>query len=300
MIGYSYEDEYILSPFVSKSSIGNLVTISCKTKKTQIRGYLSEGIQVNGSAKWKEMFDGGIGALGKGLLQTGSNLAQIGYGRTIQQPWMNRKFYESTSPFSFQFGINFVSQGDAESQVFKPAEYLLSLIYPRTTVYGSNEESKNPTGTGNNFVGKAMQAANLKPAPGTVVDTALNTMVDFVIPGPSVLYKGDGSDTDNHGDAVTITIGQAFAFGTVYLENVDVKFSETFDSTGFPLYARCTVKATCMDVNYCLSDGSFLISQFPKGQYGALSNFIDSFEKLISDAARDTQNVGKAVVGFFH
>lgn len=301
-IGYNYEDTYLLNkqPVLDTDengpSSGNEVIIACKTKNTRISGYISEGIKINGKAKWKEMFGGGISAMTKGLLQTGSNITQLVEGHTIQQPWMNRKFYESTEPFSFTFGINFVSQGNAEEEVYLPASYLLSLIYPRE--WGSNvagdlllKGTKN--GKQKGFIGR-----------DTLAGTLINSMTDMVIPGPSLCYTGkeNPSKKQDVGDAVTITIGQMFAFGGVYLENIGVEFSSSFDTEGFPLYAKCSVTATCMDVNYCNTDGSFLISQYGPGQCEKISNFTQKLKEVMIKTAEDVGDVvdrGKEFYGYF-
>ena len=281
---YNYEDKYVmpLTSTAGNPASGNEVQIACKTKNTRIYGYISEGVKIDGQAKWKEMFNGGIGGLGKGLLQTASNLEQIFAGSTLQQPWMNRKFYESTAPFSFTFGINFVSHGDAANEVYMPAQYLLSLVFPREG------------GTG------LVNAVKENTDPNSLVGKTLNMMGEMVIPGPSVGYTGSpDEDIKIKGDAVTIVIGQMFAFGAVYLEDVSVEFSPSFDSSGFPLYAKCKVKATCMDVNYCQSDGSFLISQFRSGQCDKMSGFIDKMGETLTTAYKDAQAIVKSWKGFF-
>lgn len=285
MAFYNYEDRYIMPPGTgsTKPQNGNEVQIACKNKDTRIYGYISEGIKINGKATWKEMFNGGIAGLGKGLLQIGSNIEQIASGLTLQQPWMNRKFYQSTSPFSFTFGVNFVSHGDAANEVFMPAQYLLSLIYPRKTdQQGMVNNTKNVFGTDN------------------VVGALLNTLGEMVIPGPSVLYTNDeDSDVKIRGDAVTIVIGQMFAFGGVYLEDVDVQFSPSFDDQGFPLSANCKITATCMDVNYCNEDGSFLISQFGDGQADGISQFTNKLSEALKEAAEGIKAIVKSWKGFF-
>lgn len=288
---YNYEDRYVMKPTsLTGADDGNEVQIACKTKNIRIYGYISEGIKINGSAKWKEMFNGGIGGLGKGLLQTASNLEQIFTGITLQQPWMNRKFYESTAPFSFTFGINFVSHGDAANEVYMPAQYLLSLIYPR----------KGEPGKAKGIV----NSLNKNTDSDSLVAKTLNMMGEMVIPGPSVGYTGSSNeDISIKGDTVTIVVGQMFAFGAVYLEDVSVEFSPTFDSSGYPLYAKCSVKATCMDSNYCTtkSDGTveFLISQFKNGQCEKMSGFIDKMGDTMKQAYEDAKRIQKTWKGFF-
>lgn len=299
---YDYQDTFSLGGFgnygYTGRDKGNLITISCKTKGTTVYGYLSENIKIDGQAKWKEMFGGGIMALGKGAVQIGSNIAQLKDGVSIQQPWMNRKYYESTSPFSFTFGINFVSKTDnqAYSEVYAPAQYLLSLIYPRSTDNRSYaKDALNAMGINTKAEVKHESGKGTR----TLVNAVTNAVTDFVIPGPSIAFTNEGETASYKGDAVTIVIGQAFAFGGVYLEDVGVEMSKSFDSSGYPLYARCTVKATCMDVNFCNSDGTFLISQYGAGQYEAISNLIDSIEESLEDTKQDVTNFAKAIGTFW-
>ena len=209
-IGYNYEDTYLLNkqPVLDTDengpSSGNEVIIACKTKHTRISGYISEGIKINGKAKWKEMFGGGISAMTKGLLQTGSNITQLVEGHTIQQPWMNRKFYESTAPFSFTFGINFVSHGDAANEVYMPAQYLLSLIYPREGEPGKAKGIVN--------------SLNKNTDSDSLVAKTLNMMGEMVIPGPSVGYTGSSNEDISKftGTSFTMRIGSPEPITSVF------------------------------------------------------------------------------------
>lgn len=294
MLGFNYEDKYVYEKSGKQTSEGwtmnGVVVITCKTKKTTIQGVLSNSLELEGRAKWKEMFNGGIFGLSGGILQAGSNISQILGGKTLQQPWMNRKFYESSEPLSFTMEINFVSHGgdSAKKQVYDPVRYLLSLVYPRKG--GGNA-------VGNALVDNGGKDDAGKPiGGGSLVGTMINTMQEMHIPGPSLGYTEGAEDA---GDSVSITIGQTFAFVGVYIDSVQATFSPTFNAEGYPLWAKCKVKATCMDSLACDSNGDFLSSGFKVLPSAEMSAFIDQAKITGTTAAKDLGNLKDSYKEFY-
>lgn len=291
------EDQFITS--TSYAGTGGLkenspqeVIIACKNKKRRVCGVLNEGIKLSAEAKWEELFGGGITALGGSLINMVNKGVQYTRGTSIQQPWMNRKFWNSTKPFSFSFQMNFISDMyGGLVDVYEPVQALLSFVYPRKleTAAKISEDLDSAS-----FI--SMQQQNTKGRSGVLkaaVDTFAN---EFAIPGPAIGYLGDnpngGDPSVGQGDAVTLVIGNLFAFGGVYIEKVDVETSPNMDSTGYPLWAKCTVNVTVMDVNYCNTDGSFMINQFANEQ-AALSSLIDSIATLTEDVTKGISNIAK-------
>ncbi|MBR4397036.1 MAG: hypothetical protein IKS93_04200 [Methanobrevibacter sp.] len=262
------------------------VIISCAHKRRRVCGLLNEGVKLSGTSEWQEIFGGGITSIGGSVISLVNNVVQYKNGTSFQQPWMNRKFWKSTKPFSFNFSFNFVSDNNnGYLDVWEPAKALLSFTFPRQlktaqSIKSSLNQTKlidmNQTNTTG---GKGMLEA--------VVDTVANS---YVIPGPAIGYGAEGTQDGNDGDPVTIVIGNLFAFGGVYLENVDVQFSPMMDSTGYPLWAKCDVKATAMDVNYCDEHGNFMLTQYGENQ-AALSDLVDSMQTFADDLVSGFSNI---------
>ena len=276
------------------------IIITCKNKRRRITGLLSQGVKLTGQAEWKEMFGGGITALGGSVISAVNSGMQAINGTSIQQPWMNRKFWNSTKPFSFTFSFNLVSDGNSgKGDVFLPAQALMSFVYPRDL--GTSEAIKDVLNR------SGIVDTNQRNTTGR--SNVLNATVDtfgkaFAIPGPAIGYSEANIDKtkeyDGMGDFCTIVVGNLFAFGGVYIEKVDVEFSPCMDSSGYPTYAKCNVQATAMDVNTCKTNGDFLISQFKDNQ-AALSALLDSVKTTVSDSAKNVVNIAKSTasaIGF--
>lgn len=278
------------------------IIIACKNRRRRICGFLSEGVKISGHSEWKEMFGQGVMGIANTAINQYSNVLQAIRGTSLQQPWQNRKFWVASKPFEFSFSFNFIAKISAKTDVFLPAQTLISFTYPRDlgtsdaikdwlNKHGFNLDQKNTGG------GKTVTEA--------VVDAFARA---YAIPGPAIGYGSDSANKtsiggyDNQGDAVTITIGNMFAFGACYLQDVDLEFSPTVDYSGYPTWCKCTIKATAMDANYCNEDGSFLISQFKNNQ-AALSDLVDAAATTGMQAAKDALNIAKATtnaIGITH
>lgn len=252
------------------------VLISCKNKRKRVSAILSEGIKLESTAEWTEMFGGGITSVAGSAIDTVNQITQLSSGNSIQQPWMNRKFYKSTKPFSFSFGINFVAENNAEEEVWKPVVALLSFTFPRD-----------------------MKQPYKKNGDKGLVGAIADSLSYYKIPGPSLSYDGESSNSnDKGGDAVTLTIGNQFAMGGVYLEKVSTEFSSAYDSSGFPLACKVNITATCMDVNSCTKDGDFLISQFA-GNQEDISAAVQQLDKTVKELGEGLNKIKDAVIGFY-
>jgi len=301
------EDQFVTggSEFVGTNSLKENnpqeILIACKNKRRRVCGILNEGIKLSGESKWEEMFGGGITAIGGSLVNMVNKGLQGFRGTSIQQPWMNRKFWNSTKPFSFSFSFNFIEDGNGgKTDVWEPTQALLSFVFPRDL--GTGEQIKK---TLDNARGIDTSRANTDGGKGLITAGVDAIATEFAIPGPSVRYSPDNksnttisSDSgesvgDKGGDAVTLVIGNLFAFGGVYLEKVDVEYSPNMDTYGYPLWAKCTVQATVMDVNYCQTNGDFMISQFANSQ-GAMSSLLDSIATFGSDVGENVKKIFKA------
>lgn len=272
-----------LSSSIKSSHGPQEVVIACAHKGKRIHGLLSGDFNISGEAEWSDMFGGGISALTGSALNTISNFEQMGAGRGIQQPWMNRKFWNQSKPFELNLPMSFVCMnGDAKSEVYEPCEALLSFVYPRLLR--------------NNKAYSAYQSA--VPNDNNIVGLALSTLKLYAIPGPSLLYSGSNETDDGTGDVVTVVIGNILALDGCYVKNVSINFGNTFDKNGYPLSAKVTVSVASMDSNYCDNNGNFVMSVFASRQ-NEISALVGKIDSTIDQAGRDIVNLVSDVIGFF-
>ena len=312
---YRTEDQFVPNDFqMSNGALGNImgssaasnpqeIMIACKGKRRRVIGYLSQGVKINGTSEWEDLVStNGISEMSKGVA-TLNKIGQLGFagkntqggstaGSVIQQPWLDRKFWKHSKSFDLNFEFNFVAESSAKDDVFLPAQALLSFCYPREINNVALVESfKNGSGA---FVSGNTNTEGGKNLAGAVRDS----IKTFAIPGPSLMYgakRDDGSTVEDNGDAVTIVIGNMFAFGACYLKQVQLEFSPNMDYSGYPTWCKCSVSAEAMDSNYCSADGSFNISQWANSA-NDISDVVDAARVTVSDAAMNTMNIAKATV----
>lgn len=306
-----------------------IVKFRCPRKKAVVAAMMNDGLDFDITAKWKEMMGGGMSSIagtGLGMLNTG---VQYLNGETIQQPWMNKKVYESTSPFSFNLKLSFVATSldptnliqanpDGSSlhvgvkrEVWDPCMTLISFLYPRQLGTYTEDEDGNQVFNAKNlwteaeknplFKGTMDTMAKIfggtdkdgKPNKDTtnLIQRAMSTMNFYAIPGPSLMQNTKDTDEDKKGDEVEVFIGKHITLRSCYLEQVSVKFSSALDYDGWPLSADVTVKVTCSD--------SMTVS--PNGQFMS-DGIIDSSQNI--DAALEAlsktgQNLANGIVNIF-
>ena len=264
--------------FSSKNIAPQEVVIICENKNGRVSGIMNSGLKISGHAEWTEMFGGGIMSLGGSLIETGNNLLQFMGGSSVQQPWMNRKMWKTTKPFSFEIPLSFVATTDPLNEVVRPVMALLSFIFPR-------EISPNFTG------GKIA-------AGGDILGTALNSLAMYNIPGPSLRYGTNTASAEDQGDPVKIVIGKLFAFGACYLEDVTPDISQSVDANGYPIAANVNVKATVMDAACCTTDGDFLIQEFYSSSE-SMGACLDQINKTATQLTEDVTKIVKNGIGFY-
>ena len=281
------------------------VVICCENKKLVVRCPLGGPLQLSATAEWEEMFGGGIGAIGGGILGTANNVLQWAGGKTMQQPWMNRKIYKNTKPFSFTLPLNFITPAGENpcEWVAKPTIALLSLLYPRML---TKKDANGNTVKGKD--GKAVQQGGGDLANGLDAKTggdgssvgaaALKTLNFYAIPGPGLRYDSDEASKDEKGDAVNIMAGNMFNFGACYVTNVSITYSESFNEFGYPLAAKVSLQATCADQVICEENGNFIVNIPPQHAAG-LTNFLDACQITGDNMKKNIKTLFSAVTGFY-
>jgi hypothetical protein len=309
------EDEYAMNKNVSSGGATSIsagqgfgddtaqypqeVIITCANKKGRVRASLSGNLSLNIQSEWTEMFSGGIASMSGSIIGTANQLVQWGLGATIQQPWMNRKNYKNTKPFSFNLPLNFVAIDSAKFDVVMPVLALVSFCYPRkyTPAENGNEESAKdvaPNEPGIN-VAKVYGTDNIigkwasKQGPDSLFGSVLDLFEVWEIPGPSLLTASDKKDA-HKGDSVDIIVGKMFNLGNCYLESVGITFGSAFDNNGYPLSAKVDVKCTCADSVVCTSDGNLLVNE-----YYDMSKQLD---KVLTAAGNTVENLVNRLVDF--
>lgn len=308
---YRTEDQFLPSTFAMENgvvktdaTIPQEIIIACKGKRRRVTGYLSEGVKLTGVAEWEDIAStAGISTLSNGI-STVNKLGQLGFaniaqknnndtaGSVLQQPWLDRKFWKHSKPFDLSFNFNFVSETSSKDEVFLPAIALLSFCYPREVnnvdlVEKTQEKLESLSGSGTNTQGEK-----------NVMGAAKDVLRAFAIPGPSLMYgatrdnQGNATQGDN-GDAVTIVVGNMFAFGACYIKQVVIEFSPNIDYSGYPVWCKCSISAEAMDSNYCKSDGSFNVSQWGNSA-NDISDLVKALSTTVEDAAKNTMNIAKA------
>ena len=317
------EDEYAMNKNVSEGGATSIsadrgfgdnsaqypqeVIITCANKKGRVRASLSGNLTLNIQSEWTEMFSGGIAAMSSSILGIGNQLAQWGLGATIQQPWMNRKNYKNTKPFSFNLPLNFVAIDSAKFDVVMPVLALVSFCYPRKYTPVTKEENNTSKETpvnqpgvniveamgGDSIIGKWAKSQGDNSLIGSVLDL----FEVWEIPGPSLLTASEREGV-HKGDSVDIIVGKMFNLGNCYLEGVNITFGSAFDNNGYPLSAKVDVKCTCADTVVCTSDGNLLVNE-----YYDMSAQVD---KVVTAAQNTAENLvnklvdfGKSVLGFY-
>ena len=278
------------------------VIISCPHKRKRVSALTSEGVKINANAKWKPIFQQS-GMLTGGTLGNSINDAvSWSLGLSVHQPWMNKKQYESTEPFSVTIPLSFVSSmGDPKAEVYDPCMALLSFVYPRQVGIEdelfSTEELDNGKATlasastslinkleniGKTVIGDSAITTGLaKRSKETIksenlVGAAASAYDIFSVPGTSL--------TGNKGDTVSISIGPVFNLGKVYLEKVDIEFSKTLNPLGYPLAAKVTLTASPVESCYCKSDGELVIFDQFSDNSAALNGLISAASKTAETA----------------
>ncbi len=207
-----------------------IVEITCAKRGLTVRGIISSDVTIESSAKWRGIadtitslvspFKGSSGGASKAVTGITKliDTASTSMGATFQQPWMSRKVWQGTEPLKFRVGVKFIAWEDAEKEVYLPTLYLLSLMYPR--LLGS-------IGAGALAVG------------------------GFAAPGPGFL-KGVGLNDD-----IVIKIGQNITYNLCYIEHLSVRWANTFNSKGMPMFSNVDISFSSSDTAYVKKDGSF-------------------------------------------
>lgn len=271
------------------------VTFSCPNKNVRIMAPLGGKLKLSSSSEWDEMFGGGLGNVAGGVIGTVNNALQWAKGNTLQQPWMNRKIYKNTKPFTFTLPLTFVTPIGQSSKewVAKPTMALMSLLYPRKG--GASLSNAVESKTGYNSKGTDVAGNDHSKS---LIGSAINLCDTYFIPGPSLRSTMESASDGDRGDYVIIMAGNMFNFGLCYVNSVDIEYSDSFDPEGFPLAASVNVQATCQDAVYCDEDGNFNVRTLGNNAEN-LSKFLDATRDTAVHTTKNIQALFKDTVGFY-
>lgn len=308
---YRTEDEFIPNSYAMynapggngyETSVPQEIMIACKGKRRRVVGYLSEGVKLNGVSNWEPIVNTtGISQLNTGLTKA-NTLGQLGFGGQttsggystgtgILQPWLNRQFWKGSDPFTLEFNFNLVAETSARDDVYLPAIALLSFCYPR--LIDNVEIVENTKNTiDNTFATDMGDGSGRSTVIGALSKSVLNT---FATPGPSLMYgaKGNKEGENDNGDAVTIVVGNTYAFGACYLTKVSLEESPNRDYTGYPTWCKCSVSARAMDSNFCSPDGDFMVSQWGDSA-SDMSDLVEALTVTTETLIKNAANIAKA------
>lgn len=324
----SLEDTYVMNPLgnVMDSAEPMEVIIKCPHKRKRISALMSGGIKINGSAEWKPLGEVGIGSLGIQSVNDILNLTNWMNGVSVQQPWQNRKQWQTTKPFTLDIPLSFVSSmGDAKAEVFDPCIALLSFIYPRQLssneyAWINNQKFEGEITGGGVVTGAQVLDAISKGAQNVLanysfsgslasgVETtnqesqkiladkssllgAANSAFNlYSTPGPSLKYTSDNASDPRSGDVVTVSIGPVFNLGAVYLEDVGIEWSQTLNPYGYPLGAKVNLKCSPINACYCTPDGELQIFQNTNDVTDNISNCVNALQNVFKAGAQVAAN----------
>ena len=305
------------------------VVVKCPHKRKRISALMSGNIKINASAEWESVFDNGIFALSSRLGGDIASTVSWSTGLSVKQPWMNKKQWKSTKPFTLDIPIAFVSNmGDPKSEVYDPCMALLSLLYPRQVGYSDVKEQYGQEVTnklsiagtdwneGIDLGDMSSAIANEFASGASVLSDTLGGFVGACASSYNMmvtakdevgnekglvanasnafkLYNIPGeSITGSHGDKVSISIGPVFNLGSVYLEDVAIDFSKTLNPMGYPLGAKVTLKCSPVKACYCRTDGQLVIFDEFNDAYEDLNGLLEAGKK----ALESTVELGKTLI----
>lgn len=311
----SLEDTFIMNPvsaYLGNPSEPMEVIIKCPHKRKRISALMTGGISISATANWKEVFGGGaMGIVKQGMSTISGNLSWM-MGQSVMQPWMNRKMWESTSPFTVTIPLSFVcTAGDAKSEVYDPCMALLSLIYPRQYGVSNNGASGSASSAlsayhnmteklsntfsriGANGIAGAVDLSQ-KTDESTVVGSMLNALKLYNIPGPSL-----NTQDKEQGDPISVMIGPTFNLGSVYLKDVKVDESKSRDPSGYALAAKVTLTVEPANACYCKPDGTLVIFDMWNEEIEDLNNVMDQVTGFVGQLAETTSTLVESFIGTF-
>ena len=299
---YDNEDEFEENGIINGNPVQQEVAIICPNKNRCVYSYLSEPLKFSASATWKEMFGGGMASTVGTTVGTVNDIAQYVKGWSFQQPWMNKKIYQSTTPLSFTITLPFVAKSDetAVNDVWMPLQTLMSFVYPRMIGTGTDNaltQVSDKLGLGLSKTIKSQTNADgtaNKNSAGLITSIATCFKI-YAIPGPGIRQTDvEGSQGDN----VCVIIGNYLCFQMCYIEEVSVEMSNTMTNSGYPLWGKATLKITNSVGNIVSENGTFLFDGF-SGVGDEVGSSIDAMSERIKDTAEKTLKFVKATWSFY-
>jgi len=272
----------------------NSIIISCQNRANHkglvggtIRGILAAPLSFGAQASYQPFMNQG------GFSQLVSKVDSIVSfaGMTIQQPWFSRKYWVSTSPLTFNLKMVFIANTDAKTDVYDKVEALFGFLYPRLAMSNDASGVQLYIPPGPNLFTYEDSEGKIRSRSGDIVSSVSEGMSKAVDKffgdsdagqKTSEFFNKFSKAAESGPDAVSLTIGATgMTLKVCYLENVNVTFSQTTDSSGYPHYAEVTANVSSFDNCYVNTNGVF---KFNRSE--VLNDFIgaviDKFKSVVS------------------
>ena len=291
-----------------------LVTLFCANKHKMVTGILKNSFGLSAKANWTPFLGGNkITKFIKDTSETVNNTLGWIEGKSMQQPWFNRKVYSSTNPLKFDLDLVFYAEDDPVNDVWNPIHALLTFVYPKVVIDTASGKEVGAGGYLKNqfdkYVSNDKAKERLEEVVGffgavtsdTVVGDSVNAFKLFNPPGPTVAFdkKAAENKKENQGDPVTVQIGSLWNLEGCYIEDLSIKFFNSWSVEGYPLAAEAKLSVSLMDSCYVDGNNELLgFTEFADNPWG-ISKVIDKARGKAWQLAGDIVDLGYKTIGFY-
>lgn len=317
---YVEEDHYTIN-YTKNNTSGNnlkgdpqLVTLFCRNKHKMVTGILKNSFGLSAKANWTPFLGGN--KITKFIKDTSDTInSTLGWveGKSMQQPWFNRKIYSSTNPLKFDLDLVFYAEDDPVNDVWNPIQALLTFVYPKVV---TDTASGQEVGVGgyfkdqfNNHIksGKAKETLNNvfnftgNVTSDTVLGDSVNAFKLFTPPGPTVAFdrKAAENKKENQGDPVVVQIGSLWNLEGCYIEDLSIKLFNSWSVEGYPLAAEAKLSISLMDSCYVDANNELLgFTEFADNPWG-ISKVIDGAREKAWELTADAIEIAYGTIGFY-
>lgn len=207
----------------------SIVSVKCKNKGLEVYGITMDPVSFTVDSKWDNKALGSIASAS--VTRIAENVSQLVNGVSINQPILARSSWGGTLPLEMSAKFSLIATNNGRNDVYVPALKLAAMLQPR--LVGS---------VNSNLEGVLSLFAIPGPAPfGGEIAKGIKDVLKIDI-------DGDG------GDPVSVQIGNVVELQRCYLTKLNVIFSRTYGTDGFPVSAEVTINFRSIDSPYVVPD----------------------------------------------